>query len=288
MSTPGRRPLRRRDSRRIRGFIFDVDGTLVLSDRSLGNYELLPGAAATLSALRELAIPFVLLTNGSAYPPAEQAARLRRIGLPVDDAQMLTPSSVAADLFARRSVRRVLVLGTAGVGFCLRAAGIATVHTGESGDRDVDAVYVGWHPACTMQDIEAAAMAVWNGARLYTASDVPFFATRSGKSIGYSSAIVGAIHRLTRAPVTVTGKPSLHAMRYAARQLQLDLPAIGVVGDDPLVEVLMARRARATAIGVTTGVTTAAAWRAQAPRLRPDHVAAQLREVLRLVRARPA
>lgn len=279
------RAKRARGTRPIRGLVFDVDGTLVLSDRSLGNYELLPYAIEVLSRLKELNIPFVLLTNGSAYPPPEQAAKMRHIGLPVDDSQMLTPSSVAADLFVRRGFRRVLVLGSRGVGFALREVGIETVHTGEHGDREVDAVYVGWHPDCSMRDIESAAMAIWNGAKLFTASDVPFFATKGGRSIGYSYAIIGAIRRLTRAPVTVTGKPSLHAMRYAARMLRLDMPSIGVVGDDPLVEVLMARRARASAIGVTTGVTTGIAWRKQPPRHRPDHVLAKLRDVLRLVPA---
>ena len=48
---------------RLSGFLFDVDGTLLLSDRSLGGYELLPGAAETLRALTEHGIPYVLLTN---------------------------------------------------------------------------------------------------------------------------------------------------------------------------------------------------------------------------------
>ena len=55
--------------------MFDVDGTLLLSDRSLGGYELLPGAVEVLSELRQRGVPFVLLTNGSAYPPAEHAAQ---------------------------------------------------------------------------------------------------------------------------------------------------------------------------------------------------------------------
>jgi 4-nitrophenyl phosphatase len=284
MSAGRRLPARgRSSSSAIRGLVFDVDGTLVLSDRSLGNYEVLPGAQAVLTKLRERGFPFVLLTNGSAYPPAEQAAKLRRIGLPVDDEQMLTPSSIAADLFARRGFRRVLVLGGPGVGFALRAAGIETVQPGEPAAAQVDAVYVGWHPACTMPDIEAAANAIWSGAALYTASDVPFFATKGGRTLGYSYAIIGALRRLTRAPVTIVGKPSLHAMRYAARQLRLAVPGVGVVGDDPLVEVLMARRARATAIGVTTGVTSAAAWRAQSELRRPHHVLRQLGDVLKLV-----
>src|SRR3977135_4613579 len=83
-------------SARIRGVVFDVDGTLLLSNRSLGNYEVLPGAIEVLTTLKARHVPFALLTNGSAYPPAEQAAKLREGGLPVDDEQMFTPSSIAA------------------------------------------------------------------------------------------------------------------------------------------------------------------------------------------------
>jgi len=81
----------------IRGVLFDVDGTLLLSDRALGGYELLPGAIEVLSALKARRVPFALLTNGSAYPPAEQAAKLRAAGLAVDDGQMITSSAAASN-----------------------------------------------------------------------------------------------------------------------------------------------------------------------------------------------
>ena len=71
----------------------------------------------------------VLLTNGSAYPPAEQAAKLRKIGLPVEDAQMITPSSVTAEHMARHGIGRALVLGTRGVGHALSAAGSSWLST---------------------------------------------------------------------------------------------------------------------------------------------------------------
>ena len=270
---------------RVRGVMFDVDGTLLLSDRSLGSYEVLPGAIATLSALRERSIPFVLLTNGSAYAPAEQAAKLRQVGLPVDDAQMITPSSVTAFLLSRRGIRRTLVLGTRGVGHALVDAGIETVYSGEPRASEVEAVYVGWHPDFGMKDIEAACHAIWAGAQLYAASDVPFFATKQGRTIGYSYAIVGAIRRLTKARVIVTGKPSIHAARFIARQLGMPISDIGVVGDDPLVEIVMARRAGARSFGVTTGVTGLEAWQGQPERQRPDRVLADLRELLDYVTA---
>ncbi len=268
---------------RIRGLMFDVDGTLLLSDRALKDYQLLPGAVETLAALAERRVPFVLLTNGSAYPPAEQAARLRDAGLPVADAQMITPSSVTAEHMSRHGVRRVLVLGTRGVGHALVEAGIETTYTGDERAAQVDAVYVGWHPECGMKDIDVACHAIWAGAKLYSASDVPFFATRHGRTIGFTYAIIGAIRRLTKAPVILTGKPSLHALRFVARRLGVPLREIAVVGDDPVVEILMARRGGARSFAVTTGTTSLAEWRQQPASRRPDRVLSDLREVLSLV-----
>jgi len=264
----------------IRGIMFDVDGTLLLSDRSLQGYELLPGAREVLHALHERGIPFVLLTNGSAYPPAEQAARLRKAGLPITDAQMITPSSVTADHMVRQGIGRALILGTRGVGQALLDAGIETTYTGEPRASDVGAVYVGWHPECGMKDIEAACEAIWAGAKFYVASDVPFFASKHGRTLGYSFAITGAIRRVTRARIILTGKPSLHALRFVAKRLALPIREIAVIGDDPLVEIVMARRGHATAFGVTTGVTPLEEWLRQNEARRPDRVLTDLRGVL--------
>jgi 4-nitrophenyl phosphatase len=268
---------------RLSGLMFDVDGTLLLSDRSLDGYELLPGAAETLDTLTARGVPYVLLTNGSAYPPGEQAAKLRKLGLRVADEQMITPSSVAAEVMTRNAVKRVLVLGSPGVGFALREAGIETRDIAHPKATAVDAVYVGWHPDCGMKDIEVACNAIFAGAKLYAASDVPFFATRHGRTIGYSFAIVGAIRRVTRAPMILTGKPSRHAMQFVARRLGVPVTRVGVIGDDPVVEIAMARRFGAAAFAVTTGVTSAAEWRRQPLRRRPHRVLTQLDEVLRLL-----
>ncbi len=270
MSTAIAEPLPREALRPVKGFMFDLDGTLLLSDRSLGGYEILPGAVEVLTTLQARAIPYVILTNGSAYPPAEQAARLRKLGLPIEDAQMLTPSSVAADLMSRKAIGRVLVLGSRGVGHALAERGVEIVFTGEPRASEVQAVYVGWHPECGMKDIEAACNAIWSGAKLYTASDVPFFATRHGRAMGYSYAILGAIRRMTKVGATIVGKPSLHALRFVAKRLAVKPQEVGVVGDDPMVEIIMARRGGATAFAVTTGTTSAEEW-ARQPELRQPH-----------------
>lgn len=266
----------------IAGFMFDVDGTLILSDSKLGGYRVLPGAIEVLTALKAQGIPYVLLTNGSAYPPAEQAEKLRALGLPLEDAQMLTPSSVAADLMPRQGVKRALILGTAGVGHALAEAGIETVFTDQEGADRVDAVYIGWHPDCGMKDIATACEAIWNGAKLYVASDVPFFASSAGKTIGYSHAITAAVRKMTGAPMILTGKPSLHALRFVARKLGAPMRKVGVVGDDPLAEIIMARRGGAPGFGVTTGFTKAQDWAVQPPLRRPHRVLSGVGDLLEL------
>jgi len=264
---------------RVEGFMFDLDGTLILSDKSLGEYQVLEGAIEVLAELNAGGIPFVALTNGSAYPVAQQAPKLRAIGLPIVDEALLTPSTVAADLMPRRGVKSALVLGTPGVGHPLAEAGIRILFPDHPNAEQAQAVYIGWHPECTMKDIEMAAKAIWNGAQLYVASDVPFFATAAGKTVGYSHAIAAAVRKLTRAPMILTGKPSLHALRLVAKKLGIPMRRVGVVGDDPLVEMIMARRGGAIGFGVTTGMTSARDWAKQPLNRRPHRVVQDLREL---------
>jgi HAD superfamily hydrolase (TIGR01450 family) len=260
--------------------MFDLDGTLILSDRNLGGYRLLPHAVEALSELERRGVPFVAFTNGSAFPASVQAARLAALGLPLDADRLMTPNSVAILLFRDRGHGRVLVLGTDGVREALEAGGIATAAPGDKSA--CDAVYVAWHPDCTMPDIHAACEAVLAGARLYTASDVAFFATASGRSFGYSCAIGGAIARVTGEEPEVTGKPSRHALEAVAARLGVAPDELIVVGDDPRVEAELAHAGGAIAVGVTTGTTDRALWAAQTGVRAAHYVVDSLAELIPL------
>jgi len=264
------------------GVMFDLDGTLILSDRQLGQYKLLPGAVELLEELDRRGFPFVALTNGSAYPAAQQAPRLAALGLPIAADRLFTPNSVAIGLFKDRGVKRVLVIGTEGVAAALEEDGIATCFPGDEGADKADAVYVAWAPDCSMSDIHAACTAILNGAAFYCASDVPFFATQSGPAFGYSCAIAGAIVRVTGVEPELTGKPSQHALRFVAGQLGVAPERVAVIGDDPRVEIEMARGGGALGIGVTTGTTSREQWAAQDAVRRPHHVIDSLHEFLPL------
>jgi ribonucleotide monophosphatase NagD (HAD superfamily) len=79
------------------------------------------------------------------------------------------------------------------------------------------------------------------------------------------------VHSMTGCRVEVVGKPSLHALRSAARRLGVRLPDLAVAGDDPELEVPMARRGRSLAVAVATGIGPADAF-ARLPAARRPHL----------------
>jgi 4-nitrophenyl phosphatase len=239
-----------------RGVVFDMDGTLALGDASSDAYVALPGAIELPIRLRARDLPFRVFTNGTARTPAVYGQGLRRAGLDVRDEQMLTPSCAAAFWFLRHGVRRIRVLGREGVEAPLLQAGLQVIASADRADA-IQAVYTGWFREFTFPDLEAACRDIWAGALFTTASNVPFFASRGGRVIGPSYATNTMIRGLTGKRVTVLGKPSRAAMQCAVRSMGLPLSALRhtvVVGDDPALEIRMARREGALAIAVTTGL----------------------------------
>ncbi len=265
--------------RGARGFVFDIDGTLVLGDKNNEGLVPLPGTIELLSYLRDADIPFVAFTNGTLRTPRATAGMLRDAGLPVADGAALTPSYVAADYLSRRKFERILVLGCEGVWRPLTEAGLDVVLPADMAGT-VDAVYVGWYREFTMDDLEAACHAVMAGAKLFTSSNVPFFATARGRAFGTSFAISAMIKAVSGVDAVVLGKPSIEALDCAARLLGVDRAAIAVVGDDPLLEMRMARAGGALAVAVTTGLTDAAMFADQELEQRPDLIFSGVDEIL--------
>ena len=103
--TPDEARERLRDAR---GFIFDMDGTLVLGDRVNHGLRPLPGAAEMLDWVRGRGLPYVVFTNGTNRAPAHFAGRARELRA----LNELLSQAKGAD---GRGENR-LVDGTAGVG----------------------------------------------------------------------------------------------------------------------------------------------------------------------------
>jgi 4-nitrophenyl phosphatase len=244
--------------RDVRGFVFDLDGTLVLGDSGGRGLRPLPGAVEIISWAAGRALPFVVFTNGTTRPPARLAETMRDIGFGLPDEAMMTPASSAVRVLGRKGHRRVMALGGPGLTEPLRDGGFEVVPP--TAGTAADAVLVGWFPEFTMPALEAACHAVWGGALLYSASETPFFAVDGGRALGTSRAISAMVTSLTGCAVRIVGKPSLDALRSAAERLGATPARLAVVGDDPALEVPMAHRGRSLAIAVGTGLGGASAY----------------------------
>jgi HAD superfamily hydrolase (TIGR01450 family) len=238
---------------RVRGFVFDVDGTLV---HRTGPAEVhaIPGAREVLDRIAASGRPFAVFTNGSHVAPAAFARQLRTAGLPVADDQLLTPlCSVQAYLDRFAGEARVLAFATAEARAYLEESGVHLVD-GRNGVR-VDAVFVAHPETPDFDDLERAARAVIAGARLLTASYVPAYAGADGPVLSRGAMVSAAIAKASGARPIVVGKPSQAAVREMGRRLGVPPSELAVVGDDIRLEVALGHLGRSTTVLVRSGIS---------------------------------
>lgn len=252
----------------VRGFVFDVDGTLV---HRTGPREVraIPGAREVLDRVAASGRPFAVFTNGSHVAPAAFARQLRSAGLPVADDQLLTPlCSVQAYLDRFAGEARVLALATAEARAYLEEAGVHLVD-GRNGVR-VDAVFVAHPETPNFDDLERAARAVIAGARLLTASYVPAYAGANGPVLSRGAMIAAALAKASGARPIVVGKPSQAAVRELGKRLGVPPAELAVIGDDVRLEVALGHLGHSTTVLVRSGISGAIDLDRIPERHRPD------------------
>jgi hypothetical protein len=161
---------------------------------SCGGQECPWGSATAdlITELRQRQLPFLCCTNASGKVPADYAASLRAMGLPIADEELITPAVVAAEhLAAAMPEARVIVIGGDGVVAPIRDRGI-TVLPPEPGTH-ADAVLVGPAPQLSASALQVAAEAVRDGAAFFVTSYVPLIPEGSGNVPSVSAAFGAAI-----------------------------------------------------------------------------------------------
>jgi 5'-nucleotidase len=237
-----------------RGFVFDVDGTLV--HRAGDEVRPVPAAREVLERIRESGRPFVLFTNGSHMPPGAFARELREAGLPVEDDEFLTPlCSVQAYLERVRRGATVLPFLTRPAREYLEAAGVRLVD-GADGE-PIDAVFVAHTNQADFDQLERAARAVIAGARLLTGSYVAAYAGADGPILSRGAMITAAIAKASGARPTIVGKPSKAAVREIRRRLGVPTEEIAVIGDDVFLDIALGRLGGSRTVLVRSGISAA-------------------------------
>lgn len=235
----------------VRGFMFDIDGTLVHRDAD-GRAHPQPGAVQVLEQIRASGRPLVLFTNGSHVPSPRIAAGLREDGLHVTDEELLTPTDSATAWLVRHPERHpVLTFASAAVREYMGQAGVALT----SGE-DARAVFVAHQQEVELGDVERAARAIaHSGAPLFTSSYVRGYAGANGIIYSRGAMITAAIAKVSGARPRVLGKPSRAAVAALRARLRVPSREIAVIGDDLGMDVALGLMGGSTTVLVRSGIS---------------------------------
>jgi glycerol-1-phosphatase len=203
-------------SERYAGVVLDLDGVVVRGR------EPLPGAAATVAALRDRGVGIVFATNNASRTAETVAEELTEAGIPATPQDVVT-SAVAAAAMVEPGTR-CLVIGMEGLRHALGERGCVEVRD----PAEADAVVVGWDRSLVWDDLRRATLALTRGARFLATNTDPAIPSPEGLWPG-NGAIVAALQAATGRAPDVAGKPHPPMFEAAAAVLP-DGPKL-MVGD---------------------------------------------------------
>src|SRR5881409_195835 len=155
--------------REIKSWLTDMDGVLVREEHAI------PGANEFLTRLRELELPFLVLTNNSIYTRRDLSARLKLSGLNVPEERIWTSANATANfLAAQRPGGSAFVIGESGLTTALHSAGYTMT------EREPDYVVLGETRTYSFERITQAIRLIDRGARFIATNPDPTGPTTLG------------------------------------------------------------------------------------------------------------
>ncbi|MEA2393635.1 MAG: 5-nucleotidase [Solirubrobacteraceae bacterium] len=222
----------------------DMDGVLVHED------EAIPGADRFLARLRELGLPFLVLTNNSTYTRRDLAARLRASGLDVPEEAIWTSALATAHfLEEQRPGGSAFVIGEVGLTTALHQSGYTLT------DRSPDYVVLGETRTYSFERITQAIRLIVAGARFIATNPDPTGPSPDGP-LPATGSVAALISRATGVDPYYVGKPNPLMMRSALNAIDAHSETTAMVGDRMDTDVVCGIEAGLETILVLSGVTT--------------------------------
>jgi NagD protein len=230
--------------RAIRSWLMDMDGVLVQEQQAV------PGAREFLVRLRELGLPFLVLTNNSIYTPRDLAARLRRTGLDVPEESIWTSALATAKfLDDQRPGGTAFVIGESGLTTALHDNGYRL------GETDPDYVVLGETRTYSFERITQAIRLIAAGSRFIATNPDNVGPTPDGL-LPATGSVAALISRATGVDPYYVGKPNPLMMRSALNAIEAHSETTAMIGDRMDTDVVSGLEAGLETILVLTGVTT--------------------------------
>lgn len=228
-------------------YLFDLDGTIYLGEG------LLPTAADALRRIREQGIPMRFLSNNPTMSPAEYLAKLIRLGIYADQAEIVSTLITTTSWLRRyRPGATVFPIGEPPLVEALERAGIQV----SDDPSRIDIVLASYDRTFTYAKLQTASDAIWFHKRAELMSTNPdrYCPFPGGRGEPDAASIVAAIEACTGITCERTfGKPSRLMLDVIMEDLGAPLSSAVMVGDRLMTDIAMARRAGMDAALVLTG-----------------------------------
>jgi NagD protein len=222
----------------------DMDGVLVHEETAI------PGADRFLARLRELGLPFLVLTNNSIYTRRDLAARLRASGLEVPEESIFTSAlATARFLQEQRPGGSAFTIGEAGLTTALHQAGYTLT------EREPDYVVLGETRTYSFERITRAIRLIVGGSRFIATNPDPTGPTPDGP-LPATGSVAALISRATGVAPYFVGKPNPLMMRSALNTLDAHSESTAMIGDRMDTDVVSGLEAGLETILVLSGATT--------------------------------
>ncbi len=224
----------------ILGLLLDLDGVLYVGNQPV------PGAVEALHYLRGRGCPVRFVSNSTRRSRASVAGRLKALGFPIDEHEILTPAVVAASMLRKEGKTAFLVtMGDAHRDF--EDAGISV-----TGDHP-DAVVIGDAGDCfTYELLNRAMRMILSGAALVALERDRTWMGTDGLMLS-AGPFVTALEYATGKEAICVGKPSPGFFSTALEGLGVPASMAAMVGDDIETDIGGAQRCGMQGILVRTG-----------------------------------
>ena len=229
----------------VRAWLSDMDGVLVREEQAI------PGAADFVARLRQLGMPFLLLTNNSIFTARDLQARLGRSGIDVPEESIWTSALATAEfLHEQRPDGTAYVIGEAGLTTALHSVGYVMT------DRDPEYVVLGETRTYSFEGITTAIRLIERGARFIATNPDPTGPSDAGP-IPATGSVAALVTRATGVQPYFVGKPNPLMMRSALNRIDAHSESTVMVGDRMDTDVVAGLEAGMRTVLVLTGSTRA-------------------------------
>jgi arabinose operon protein AraL len=256
----------------MKGFIFDLDGTVYLGE------SLIDGAEAAIKALRERGDKVVFLSNKPIATRQSYADKLTKMGIPTRIEDVLNSSLITARYL--KSVlklgEKVLVIGERPICEELEIHGIPMTNDPLEGNY----VVLSWDREFNYDKLNKAFQACLGGAVVIASNPDRTCPLEEGQ-IPDTGSLIGALEGATGQSIhLVVGKPSPIMAEAAVKHLGLDYAQCYMVGDRLETDIKMGNETGMNSVLVLTGITNQEML--NQTEFRPRYVLESIKEIVNL------